>query len=289
MILVTGANGVVGKPLCDTLRAQGSAFVSVSRAIDSAVPESISWDMQDSLSEVNRVKLSQVDTLIHCAPIWLLAKQLKGLSQIELKRLIVFSSTSVLSKKLSDNPVERGLVQTLADSERDLTTFCQQQNLPLTILRPTMIYGYGRDQNISHIGQFIQRYGVMFLAGRADGKRQPVHADDLVNACLSIIDNAQTYHQVYNLAGRDVLTYREMVERVFIGLEKKPRTLSIPLCLFRPALIVAAKLRGFSYTPEMADRMNQNLSYDISPAVNDFDYQPQGFLEQPERDLRGVT
>ena len=76
-----------------------------------------------------------------------------------------------------------------------------------------------------------------------------------------------------------------MVGRIFDGLGRRKRIISLPLILFRPALVVAAKFTRFSYTPEMADRMMQDLSYDISEAVRDFAYQPSAFLEQPKRDL----
>jgi len=50
-------------------------------------------------------------------------------------------------------------------------------------------------------------------------------------------------------------------------------------------LSLAAKISSFSYTPEMADRMNQNLNYDFSSAQSDFGYSPQAFLVNPQRDL----
>ena len=77
-----------------------------------------------------------------------------------------------------------------------------------------------------------------------------------------------------------------MVKRIFEGLRQKPILISIPLWVFRPALAVAAKVSGFSYTAEMAERMNQNLDYDYVDASNDLRFHPQGFLEKPERDLK---
>lgn len=281
MILVTGARGVVGTPLCAALREQSRAFTSVSRSTG----DGVCWDLRHPLNDEQIAQLKNLTTIFHCAPIWLLPEHIEQLAKLGLQRVIAFSSTSVLSKRNSTDASEQRLVEMLSTAESDLSTHCSDLNIDLTILRPSLIYGYGRDQNISHIAKFIAKWGVMFLVGKAQGQRQPVHADDLVMACLACESNAATFGQAYNLAGHEVLSYREMVVRIFQGMGKTPRIVSIPLAFYRAALYVAAKLGSFNYTAAMADRMNQNLSYDISAAQTDFGFQPQVFLAHPERDL----
>jgi len=292
MILVTGARGVVGGPLCDRLQEQGIPYLGVSRDTQNDPKHNrsnaVRWDLQQSPSDTTRSQLSDVTTLIHCAPIWLLPSQLDVFKSTSLNRLIVFSSTSVLSKARSSEPSEQKLVEQLSRSERRLKEYCESEKLNLTILRPSMIYGYGRDQNIMRIARFIRKWRLMLLVGHANGQRQPVHVDDLIDVSLAILEANVTYGKSYNLAGKEVLTYREMVERIFIGLGKPSRIIRLPLVLFRVALRVASFFSGFAYTPEMADRMNQDLSYDLAPAQIDFDYRPQAFLTNPKRDLLGV-
>lgn len=288
MILVTGAKGVVGTPLVERLEREGRSYLSVSRAMSNA-PKQLQWDLHQSASPKTLEFLSPINVLIHCAPIWLLAERLNDLQKTDLKRLVVFSSTSVLSKVDSENKQEQGLVTQLRQAEQDISKFCLKHDWQLTILRPSLIYGYSRDQNISHIAAMIKRFGFMILVGQGVGKRQPVHADDLVEASLKVLENPACIGKVYNLAGGEVLSYRSMVERIFIGLEKKPRIIALPLKLVRLVLNVAAKLTAFSYTPEMADRMNQDLNYDYSAAQADFAYEPQAFLINPKRDLNTIT
>ena len=286
MILVTGAKGVVGAPLCEALSKSGQDFLSISRHSNNR--DSIIWDLlcpSDNNRTSLKLSLKGATRLIHCAPIWLLPANLEFIKELGVKQIVVFSSTSVISKQGSQNAQEQSLVRQLADAENKVADFCTRYNIGLTILRPTLIYGYGRDQNVSHIAKFIRRYKFMFLVGKASGLRQPVHADDLVNAALSCLTKRRHKELAYNLAGRDIITYREMVERIFEGLGYKARIHSIPLSVFRFALKCANKLGRFSYTPEMADRMNQNLDYDYSDAERDLGFSPQGFLEQAERDL----
>ena len=107
----------------------------------------------------------------------------------------------------------------------------------------------------------------------------------LVDAAQAVIENSRTYGKTYYLAGAEVLSYYSMIERIFIGIDQKPRIISLPQSLFRVALKLAAAFGSFSYTPDMADRMNQNLNYDIAMAEADFAYKPQAFLTEPQRDL----
>ena len=286
-VLLTGANGVVGYPLCQRLELDRVSYHRVSRIADSGHVSELQWDLQQVPSEqlLSKLKSTNTDTVIHCAPIWLLPNHLKTLFDTGIRRIIAFSSSSIISKKNSNDVSEHRLVEQPSDAEEALKIFCGKREIALTIFRPSMIYGYSRDQNITHIAKFIQRYGFMLLVGQGNGLRQPVHADDLVEASLSILENPTSFGRTYVLAGAEILTYREMVERIFMGLNKRSRILSLPLVMFRLALKTAALFGRFSYTSEMADRMNQNLNYDIIAAQKDFSYAPQNFLSQPERDL----
>ncbi|MCH2189666.1 MAG: NAD-dependent epimerase/dehydratase family protein [Gammaproteobacteria bacterium] len=281
-ILVSGANGVVGQPLVKRLKEEGFSLGSISRF---ECVGKIQWDLDLAPSEGVIHQISRFDCLVHCAPIWLLPRHLSTFKTSGITRLIVFSSTSVISKQKSSDSSEQRLVERLSSAESAVLSFCHSQDISVTILRPTMIYGYGRDQNISHIAGVIKKFGFMILVGKAEGLRQPVHADDIVDACLNVLKTNSELEDTYNLAGGEALSYRSMVERIFNGLKIKPRIVSIPLSVFRFLLWAASKVTSFDYTPEMANRMNQDLSYSNESATEDFNYNPQAFLEDSSRDL----
>lgn len=270
----------MGIPLCEALAKRGDKVIQVSRS-PASNKQAVQWDMQsDVLPELTKVK-----TLFHCAPIWFLSKHIEFLASIGVKRIVAFSSTSVFSKQVSENPQEQKLVSLLINAENDLPKLCKQHKINLTILRPTMIYGYKRDQNVSRIASFIRRFRFALLVGQASGLRQPVHADDLVNAVLNIEKAAITYGKAYNLSGGEAMTYRVMVQRIFAALGQKEWIVSCPLWLLRCLLTIAARVSSFGYTADMANRMNQDLCFDSGNAVHDFNYKPQAFLQNPERDL----
>lgn len=281
MILLTGANGVVGEPMREALASQAMAHKSVSRTRHA----DIVWDISQPLNLEQRALISGCTTLIHCAPIWLLAQHLDNLFELGIARVLVFSSTSVLSKTNSNDLQEQALVSQLTKAETDMREASKRLLINLTILRPSMIYGYGLDQNVMQLAKFIKRFGFLVLAGKGQGLRQPVHADDLVSAALTALDRPISYGKTYNLAGGETLSYKEMVKRIFAGLDKSSRIVSLPLPLYRTCLRLAAKLGGFDFTPEMANRMSQDLNYDYSIAAQEIDFVPQGFLLKPQRDL----
>lgn len=282
MILLTGANGVVGQPMAEHLQAVGAVMQSVSRKPSE---QQLQWNLHHNPSLATLEALSGCTQLIHCAPIWLLPAHLEKLYALGIRRMVVFSSSSVISKQHSAEPQEQELVVLLETAEQDIQKFCEQTEMRFTIFRPSLIYGRCLDENITHIANFIKKRGFMLLAGQAKGLRQPVQADDLVTAALTVIDHPNTVNKIYTLAGAEQLSYRAMVERIFVGLQKTPRVISVPLWLFRLALKTASLLGSFNYTAQMANRMNQDLAYSNQAAMDDFGYDPQPFLSQPERDL----
>lgn len=69
-----------------------------------------------------------------------------------------------------------------------------------------------------------------------------------------------------------------MVERIFAALERRPQFIRLPMPILRTAIRGLSRLPRFEYlTPEMADRMNQDMACDISDAVRDFGYKPRLF------------
>jgi len=285
MILITGASGVVGQPLCTRLLHENIAFGIVSRKASDTPYNKIHWDLENAASSRITQNLADYKTLVHCAPIWLLPAHMDTFYTAGIKRMIVFGSTSIVSKKSSANTQEQRLVEQLVSAEQKLGDYCARESISLTILRPSMIYGYGLDQNISRIAAFIDRFGFAVLVGKADGLRQPVHAQDLVDTVLAIRDNSSNFEKTYNLAGGESLSYTNMIKRIFKALDKRVIIVPLPLPVVRFALKVAAAMSSFAYTAEMADRMNQDLIFDYSDASADFNYHPQKFLANAKRDI----
>jgi len=282
-VVVTGASSQVGKFLLPLLSKAGHEVIAVSRDPDKtgspAIP-GVKWGRADIAKDSGAVSAARPFALIHTAPIWIAPRFADGL---KADRVIAFSSTSALTKAGSLSQKEREVARSLRESETALAETCAKTGAPLTIFRPTMIYGAGMDMNVTSIARFVKAVRLFPVIGPGRGLRQPVHAEDLAQACVSALENPASFGKTYNLGGGETLTYREMVERIFRGLGIAPRVIKIPAPLFRTALRMATVLPRFSHlTPEMADRMNEDLRFDYSEAQRDFGYSPRPFTFKPD-------
>ena len=221
-------------------------------------------------------KLPQATLVLSLSPIWLLPPALEALHGRGMRRLVAFSSTSRFTKADSPNPDERVVAQRLAAAEAAVMAFCEERGVRWTILRPTLIYAEGRDRNVSRLAALIRRVGFVPLSGRGEGRRQPVHAQDLASVTLDVMDNPKTDDRAYNLPGGETLRYRTMVERIFEGLGRRPCIVPVPPALWRFGLRLAAPLLPGA-TSAMGDRMAEDLVFDPEPARHDFGWSPRPF------------
>lgn len=278
-IMVTGATSIIGRFLLPSLLEAGHEIHAISRRAAGAAPsdEKLIWHPAD-MSEPGQIPDVNAQTLIHLAPLWLLPPLLPVLNTLQLKRVIGFGSTSVFSKAHSANPAERKMAIRLAEAEEAVRRFCSASGMDWTIFRPTLVYDCVRDKNITRIAGFIRRYGFFPLIGQAVGLRQPIHAADLAQACMSALLQPLTFNKAYNLSGSETLSYRQMVERIFSSLGKPAHFLIAPLWLYRLAIRSAMLLPGKQeVTTEMAARMNIDLCFDHAEAASDFGFAPRAF------------
>lgn len=212
------------------------------------------------------------------APIWVLPEYFDLLIAYGAQRVVVLSSTSRFTKEISSDPLEKKIVQRLIASEDKLQTWATAHRIDWIILRPTLIYGHGRDKNISEIAAFIRRFGFFPLFGAAQGLRQPIHVEDVALACCNALDTLNLANRSYNLTGGEVLSFREMVRRVFEAQNLPPRMFTVPMWLFKIALWGLKRLPRYrSWSPAMAERMNQDLKFDSSEAQRDLKLVPRPF------------
>jgi len=279
-ILVTGASSQIGKCLLPMLDEKDCACTCISRK-GHLGDTNITWlkaDMTTGMMNVWQEK-NQSAIWIHLGFLPLATSHLKAAFESGIKRFIGFSSTSVITKKDTDSGEERLTIQRLLEAEKEVQSQCETFGIAWTLFRPTMIYGYGMDQNIAFIQSAISRFGMFPLAGKTKGLRQPVHAEDLAKACVQVLQSDNARNKVYNLSGGEVLSYHAMVERVFRSMNREPRIICVPPSMYKLA-ITLLKLLSSRYAfvqTTMVDRMNIDMAFDHSDAKADFDYSPRAF------------
>ena len=152
----------------------------------------------------------------------------------------------------------------------------------LTILRPTMIYGSSRDQNMYKLIKYIHNNMFFPVFGNGNNLLSPVHAQDLGNAYYDVLQNRNTtFGNQYNLSGKSDITYISLLEETAGALRKKVFFIRLPIWF----CLVAAYLMNFvlrSRSPisvEQVLRMKEDKVFSWKDAYADFGFSPMSFNE----------
>ena len=272
--LVFGASGQIGRPLLAGLSRAGWRVTALSRDPQPDRP-GLAW-LQGDFAHMPALP-EQVDTIFSSGPLDAFARWY-ATSTIECARVVAFSSTSVETKQGSADAHERDVARRLREGEAGVFETASQRGAAATILRPTLVYGAGRDATLTRIAALAQRWSRFPLPRNARGLRQPVHVEDLAQAALDCLAMPATHGRAYALPGGETLTYREMVARVLATLQPPPRLVELPSPLFTAALFVAQLTgRGTGLGEAAVRRMRSDLVFDVAPAARDFGYAPRAF------------
>ena len=178
-----GATSLVGECILNQLVSDQWRITAFSRQTRQQDHPQINW-IQLNVTSGKVQNNDKIALWICAAPIWTLPEHFSLLLAWRAQRIVMLSSTSRFSKTESIDPDEQAIAQQLITAEKTVETWAAKHNIEWIILRPTLIYGLGRDKNISEIARFILRFGFFPLFGPAQGLRQPIHAKDVSTACI---------------------------------------------------------------------------------------------------------
>ena len=272
--LVFGGSGQIGRALLSRLPAAGWEVLALSRHPRPGL-DGVRWQ-RGELAGTGPLP-ARVDAIFSCGPLDGFAQWFERAAP-GCARVVAFGSTSVEVKRESADPAERDVAARLRAAEDRLFAAAAARGAAATLLRPTLVYGAGRDATLTRIASLAQRLHGFALPRDARGLRQPVHVDDLAQAALACLDAPAAPGRAYALPGGETLAYREMVARVLAALPARPRLWLLPSPLFR-ALLVPARLAGLAsdFGDAALARMRQDLVFDAGPARRDLGYAPRAF------------
>jgi nucleoside-diphosphate-sugar epimerase len=277
--LVFGGSGQIGVPVIERLLADGWRVTAVSRAPQTDRGE-LKW-LRGDLQRVEELP-QRVDAIFSLGPLDHFSHWYSNTPLIAT-RVIAFGSTSLETKQQSEDLPERDVAARLGDAEARIFEAARRRQAGATVLRPTLIYGAGRDKTLTRIASLARRTGFFVLPGSARGLRQPVHVQDLADAALAAVAAGDADGRSYALPGGETLAYAEMVERTLAALRPPARLIRVPTPLFKAALAGAHALGKMqSLGGAAVVRMQQDLVFDAGPARRDFGYAPRAFQPTDE-------
>ncbi|QDH71076.1 NAD-dependent epimerase/dehydratase family protein [Marilutibacter alkalisoli] len=275
--LIFGGSGQIGRPLLRRLVHGGWRLLALSRE-PRAGAEGVTW-LRGGFDALPALP-ARVDAVISAGPLDAFARWYAR-TGVRTDRVVAFGSTSVEVKQDSVDAAERDVARRLREGEATVLATASARGTPATLLRPTLVYGAGRDATLTRIAALASRWGRFPLPRGANGLRQPVHVDDLAAVAVACIDAPASFGRVYALPGGETLPYREMVARVLASLQPPARLVELPSPVFSLALH-AARLLGRAPGEAVVARMREDLVFDAAPAQRDLGYAPRPFKPTPQ-------
>ncbi len=235
-ILITGANGYIGMRLLPQLLAAGHEVVCTVRdakrlSIDEETRSRIDIVEIDFLEAVEKNKLpadlEAAYFLIHS-----MSSSTREFSEMEavtahhfneyvrdtMIEQVIYLSGIVNDEQLSEHLWSRKNVEEIL-SEGDFN---------LTVLRAGIIVGSG-SSSFEIIRDLCEKLPLMITPKWVLTKTQPIAIRDVMNFMLAVLGHKGTYGQSFDIAGPDILTYKEMLKQYAKARGFKNLIITVPV------------------------------------------------------------
>lgn len=126
-----------------------------------------------------------------------------------------------------------------------------------TILRPSVVFG-ADDTFFNMFARLSILSPVLPLIGGGQTKFQPVYVNDIAQAVAAAIKDAQTAGKTYEIGGPDVVSFRQIYERLFKETGRKVCLLSLPWGVAK----IQGALMGLLPAPMLTADQVENLKTD---------------------------
>lgn len=271
--LVFGLTSQVGDALWPHLSARGEAIVAVSRHAFPAHPV-IDWRV--GMLQAMPALPDDIGTILSMGPLDLFAD---WFAQCDLgaRRVLAIGSTGIHDKRDSPDPVDRDIAERLAQGEARLFAAAAARGVAATVLRPTLLYGGGRDRSLTPLAALARRWRVLPLPRSARGLRQPVHVEDVAGAMLAALPETATHGRAFDLPGGELLRFDAMVRRAVAARAPGARVVRLPDWILRTAAPLAGRVGADGWGAGSIARMARDQVADPTAAAEAFGYAPRAF------------
>lgn len=287
--LVTGANGFVGRALCEVLRERGQPMRAVVRgaahnlatatnvaAVGSIGPETDWSATLDGIGAVVHLA-ARVHVMHENAPDALAAfRQVNTHGTLNLarqasvagvKRFVFMSSVKVNGERTqpgrafteADPPMPQDSYGLSKDeAERGLHKIGADTGMEVVVIRPPLVYGPGVKANFDALIRGVRR-GLILPLGVVDNRRSLVALGNLIDFITTCVTHPLAANQTFLVSDGNDLSTPDLIRGLARAAGVASRLLPVPLL----ALQIAAALVG---KRDMLGRLCGNLQVDIAKA-----------------------
>lgn len=254
-ILVTGAGGFAGRPVCARLGADGIAIRRVLRAGAPALTaDDFPVDDIGPSTDWSRA-LSGVDAVVHLAarvhvmrdtaadPLAAFRQTnvagtetlARAAARAGVRRFVFVSSIKVNGERTAEHPFTERDSPAPQDAygiskweaEQRLAQVAAESGMAVTVLRPPLMYGPGVKGNFLSLMRAVSRGWPLPLASIRNA-RSLLYVGNLADAIACCLGDRRPGLRTYLLSDREDLSTPELVRRLAAQFNRSPRLLPVP-------------------------------------------------------------
>lgn len=304
-VLVTGANGFVGRAACLRLRADGLAVVAAIRQPDGSIGAVPVGDIDGDTDWTSA--LADVHSVLHLAArvhvmnersadplaefrrvnVQGTLRLAQQAVQAGVKRLVYVSSVKVNGEQTEPGrpftatnvpaPVDPYGISKF-EAEQGLRALAQATGLELVIVRPPLVYGPGVGGNFARMVRWLRR-GVPLPLGLATANRRSLVAlDNLVDLLATCLVHPAAAGETFLVSDGEDLSTTELIRRLATALDLRARLLPVPPVILQAAASALGRV-------ELAQRLLGSLQVDTAATQRVLQWEPVLTVDEALRQL----
>lgn len=267
-ICVTGANGFIGKFLCEVLNSSDRSIRGIVRTLNTSMNSSkIEYvPVGDMNSKINwREHLNGFNCIIHCAGKAHIMNEKKEsevsnayhlantevtkalaeqAAEAGVKRLIFLSSVKVngestyqinTKKKFShkdiSNPKDPYAMSKL-EAEKALWEISSRTGLEVVVVRLPLVYGYGAKGNLTRLIKLV-RSRIPLPLSKVKNQRSMIGIDNLVDLLIQCIDHPEAGGKTFLASDSEDLSTPELIKLIASSQGRKANLFPLPIFMLK--------------------------------------------------------
>lgn len=298
-VLVTGANGFVGRALCARLDQAGHQVVPGVRRPCGISGEKVVGDIDGATRWAEAVQGCQ--TVVHLAARVHVMRDTAADPFDEFRRTNVAGTLNlarqaaaagvrrfvfISSVKVHGESTQAGRLFSEGDApapqdayglskleaEQGLLSMAQATGMELVIIRPPLVYGPGVRANFQSLMRAVAK-GLPLPLAAVDNRRSLVGLDNLVDFIVTCMAHPAAANQTFLVSDGEDLSTPELIRRLAQSMGKPPRLFALPQGLLRALAALAGRKAAM-------ERVCGNLQVDITKARTILAWRPPQSVRQ---------